>query len=559
MSKPRVLVVGWDGATPELLVPWASEGRLPFIRKLIGSGSSGRLKSTIQPLSPQAWCTFMTGKNPGKHGIFDFTERVPGTYQVRLVNASCRLGRSLWRILSDRGHKVCVINVPITYPPEPVNGFLISGMDTPSTSARFTHPPELAEELKKRFGEYLLGRNMWEFILKDRQAECVAAFRAMSEQTAAVARYLLEKGEWDLFVVVFRATDESQHLFWHCMAPDHPYAPTCDPTLGPVIPDVYKLLDSLTSTLFDAAKPSQFLLLSDHGAAPYGDKSLYLNTWLEERGYLRFKTRPAARTGIGRSRIFWNLKHLAARALPVTVKEELRRVLPGLFDKLKSASYFSHIDWESTRVFSEEVQLNLWVNLRGREPSGTVAPEDFEPLRDRVIAELYELRDPESGRRLIEDAYRSEELYWGAAFSKAPDVVALLASGGAPVPRSSVLAESRAPLRRVSPAEARLDLKPVAGHSLYGWLGMMGDGVLPANELRYAHIADLAPTILHLLDEPIPADMDGTVLVQALSTGRPIRYEAPSDEPPDGQHGQPYSPSESRQVAERLRGLGYIE
>jgi predicted AlkP superfamily phosphohydrolase/phosphomutase len=139
-TQRKVIVIGLDGATLDLILPWVQKGLLPNFQRIIKKGIWGHLTSTIPPFTAPAWTSFMTGKNPGKHGIYDFMVREPGTYTSSSVNASFCDADSLWRIIGSEGKKVGVINVPMTYPPEEVNGFLISGMLTPSNTDTFSHP-----------------------------------------------------------------------------------------------------------------------------------------------------------------------------------------------------------------------------------------------------------------------------------------------------------------------------------------------------------------------------------------------------------------------------------
>ena len=128
----KVICIGLDGATFDLIRPWLSKGKLPNIGRIIKDGVWGELESVIPPVSAPAWTSFMTGKNPGKHGIFGFKKEKQGTYEELFVNRKLIKSETLWKCLSDVGKKVIVINVPLTYPPEEINGYLMSGMDTPS-------------------------------------------------------------------------------------------------------------------------------------------------------------------------------------------------------------------------------------------------------------------------------------------------------------------------------------------------------------------------------------------------------------------------------------------
>src|ERR1700732_754490 len=156
MKKPKILIIGLDAATWDLIGPWAAKGYLPNLSKLIDQGISGKLKSVIPPITPAAWTTFMTGKNPAKHGIYNFLESGGGTYEMRYSNAGSRRSRTFWRILSDAGITAGSMNIPFTFPPEKLNGFQISGMDTPSENSDFIYPPELRSELERIVGKLKL-------------------------------------------------------------------------------------------------------------------------------------------------------------------------------------------------------------------------------------------------------------------------------------------------------------------------------------------------------------------------------------------------------------------
>ena len=149
---PKVVVIGLDAATWTVIRPWIAEGKMPNLAKLMKAGVSGPLQSIMPPITPPAWTSFMTGKNPGKHGIYNFIKSEQGSYAMKYANATSRRAPTVWKLLNDAGYTVGTMNVPFTYPPEPLNGFQISGMDTPSETSPFIHPPELREELVKHLG-----------------------------------------------------------------------------------------------------------------------------------------------------------------------------------------------------------------------------------------------------------------------------------------------------------------------------------------------------------------------------------------------------------------------
>jgi predicted AlkP superfamily phosphohydrolase/phosphomutase len=137
----RILVIGLDGVPLDLIVSWAREGKLPVLQRFISEGVAGRLCSTVPPTSGPSWSSFATGENPGKTGIYDFLYRRDGSYHFPPVNSSRRDGKPLWHILSEAGRRVGVFNVPVTYPVEPVNGFMLSGWMTPYAARDFAYPP----------------------------------------------------------------------------------------------------------------------------------------------------------------------------------------------------------------------------------------------------------------------------------------------------------------------------------------------------------------------------------------------------------------------------------
>jgi len=209
-EKRKVVVIGLDGATLDVIEPLVKRGKLPNLKRIMESGVSGKLQSTIHPITPQAWSSFLTGKNAGKHGIFDFTARKDGAYDVHFVNASMRRADTIFSILSGAGRKVGAICIPFTFPPEPVNGFMLSGLDSPAEDSRAVYPEELYEEIKKEFGQYYIhlaspvGRKVDEkSFWRDIQKE--------DENRAAISAYLMKKYPCDLFITVFNNTDRVQH------------------------------------------------------------------------------------------------------------------------------------------------------------------------------------------------------------------------------------------------------------------------------------------------------------------------------------------------------------
>ena len=562
--KPRVLVIGLDGATFRVIRPMIEAGQLSALRRLMGEGTHGVLRSTIQPSSEQAWPTFMTGVQNGKHGIFGFVQRVPGSYEYQYTNARAQRARTLWRILSDSGRPVIAINVPMTYPPEPVNGALIGGLMTPSERSRFTHPPDLYEELKREIGGYIINVDIETGRLRDAgEEQLLREIEEMTRQRTAAVKYLARTRDWDLLTVVYGAADRVSHKFWKYMDAEHP---TLQAGKAGVIPHVYRLLDEAVGELMTelADERTLVLLVSDHGFGPL-KKALFLNQWLAEHGYLTFQSPQALSPGNQiKSWVNTALRqavHWLDRPWMSAIKRMAFDLLPGLKGKLHSSMAYATVDWRRTRAYGSGTMGNVYLNLRGREPLGIVDPgTEYEAVRSQLIAELKALRDPDTGSPVFEDVYRREDIYRGPYLDLAPDVVGLLD------PTYHVAAVDWRPAGGSVIASLEDDLLFVGDltgqHDMEGILIAQGPGIKPGAEVQGIGIIDVAPTILACLGEPVPADMDGRVAAELFAGSlRTVSATALqlADVPPEEESGDGYSAEEADEVAARLRGLGYID
>ena len=275
---PRLLVIGLDGATLDLVRPWAAAGRLPVLARLMAAGAWGPLRSTLPAATFPAWTSLVTGVNPGRHGVLDFTERVPGTYRVRFVNGSYRRVPALWTRLSAAGRRVAVLTVPATYPPEPTCGVMVSGFDSPLATAidgSFVHPRALYREIQRAVGrvpfadfqEVTTGPG-WHAVALARLLEGV-------ERRTKLAAWLLERERWDALMVVFGESDTVAHHFWRFHDPRSPrHAPS--PFAG-AIACVYAALDRALGALLAAAPPDTAVaIVSDHGSGGASDRVVHL-------------------------------------------------------------------------------------------------------------------------------------------------------------------------------------------------------------------------------------------------------------------------------------------
>ncbi len=559
-NKERVFVIGLDGATNDLIEPWVEQGRLPVLGQFIRDGVHGDLASVIHPLTAPAWTSFMTGKNPGKHGVFDFVVRKDNGYDIRLVDSSIRDQNTLWKIMSEEGLRVGVMNIPLNYPPQEVNGWMISWMDAPGVDSVFTYPESLYREIKDNVGEYVMTVNF--HVSLD---EYIRQLNRMIENRAEVTRYLMDSHPWDFMITLFSATDYVQHAFWKFMDTSHPgYTEEGAKKFGHVILDVYQKIDAeLGRILGKLDDDVKVFIMSDHGAGPLR-KVVNLNKWLEMNGYLAFKRGEKRGGGIQKysrkalQSIFTSMK----RNLPGSVKAMLKRIMPDVRDKLESYLFASAIDWGRTRAFSWGAYGNIWLNVKRREPEGIVeGNEQYESLRREISEKLLSLKNPDNGEPVVERVHFREELYTGPFVDRAPDLIVQWTDYAYHSRQRFGESEDTLFLDVQTMPLSRLEMNGF--HKLNGVLMAKGQGIRKNLKVEGASIVDLAPTILYVFGVPIPDDMDGEVLTDIFTDDyqrtKTVRFRSGEAPAVTGVAGGHYSEEEEAKIKDRLRGLGYIE
>lgn len=563
----RVLIIGLDGATFDVIAPWASEGLLPTFASLMKEGSWGPLRSIIPPYSLGAWSTLATGKNPGKHGVLDFWQRDFNGYGFRLQNASSRVGDCVWRILSRRGRKVIVLNVPMTYPPEKVNGVMVSGMDTPGMDAPYTFPRRLKQELEKSTAGYMIMPNDWLQMRRNRPDLAKAELFREIEVRFSAARYLMERHPWDFAMFVSTATDGAAHFFWKYFDPEHPLYDAGDAEkYATTILEVYQRVDAqIGRMLADLPDDAAVILVSDHGNGGIGAVALHLNLWLQQQGLLGFrKGTPELSASSLLISAFQRSKEALYDVLPFQRLERLRRLFPDVLRRrLTAKTFFPDIDWCRTKAYSEEFRGHIWVNLRTRDPQGIVRPgEEYETIRDMIVEGLSQLQHPRLGGSLLSGVYRREELYHGPFVTTFPDL--LLESSTAELFRRHDRRDRTVPPLRVVTVAELQQAKTTGGHLLDGIFVAWGKAIKKGVRIQNATLMDVVPTTLYMLGEPIPEGMDGRVLTELFRTSflsdRPPTWTAGGEDTGPDEEGaeQVYSDEEAERVKERLEGLGYL-
>lgn len=537
-STGRVVVIGLDGADWRLLSPLIEQGSLPTLAQLVASGRAGPLASTVRPESSVAWSSFATGANPGRHGIFGFVRAEPSSHRFVLANGDDIRARRFWEILGDYGRRVGLINVPFTYPPRPVNGFLVSGMLTPGTHVPFTHPAALQSQILERFPDYCFDPSE---ILADRAALVTKVARC-TEQQRDVTLWLLTEDDCDCLVVVFTGPDRLQHYVW----------PPAGSLQLDLLTDHYRMLDDAIAQILEKLPQDTLLLvMSDHGFNSVG-RRFFVNRWLYRQGLLALRDTAQSRS---------LLAGILSRLKQVPLLRHLKQSLlgPGWGPaQLKRQQFSQSIDWALTRAyFSPDGGLRI-------QPARSTTGGDEEPgegyaqLCRQLQQGLTELRDEQTGLPVISSVPRREELYSGPFVHEAPDLI-VEPYRLHPEPEGNFILDGT--LRDISGPLFEDAVPYVANHAPDGILLAAGPGVGPGELSARPHIIDLAPTVLAALGVPIPAEMDGRVLSELLDPDviATIRYSDVSAgvSPSDPEHR--FDQADEETIAERLRGLGYLD
>jgi len=564
VAQKRVLVIGLDGGTFDLIEPWAAEGYLPNLAHLMSDGCHGYLASTLQPTSAPAWVTFMTGVNQGKHGLYDFVRRRPDGYNLEVTNASQVVAPTMFDIASQLGRRVVTVNIPYTFPPRSINGVMIAGPFAPAVTRDMVFPTAYFDVLKAIVPDY--------FILPDynpRVAEPLAAYadRLLQgiEMRERLSLYLLQTEPWDLFTVVFTATDEVQHAYWHCQD-----APEGSPLAlyRHVIRDVYRRVDQAIGAIMAQVNANSHrretivIVMSDHGAGPLR-WMINLNRWLAEAGYLQFRTDSASPL-----RWLWaargkRLVYTYRRYVSAKMRTAIRtRLGAHRFDRIKggveSVLLTSTIDWRHTRAYALGAGGNIFINLKGREPAGIVQPgTEYERLRQEIADALATLSDPETDHPIVRRVYRREELYHGPFLDQAPDLVIQWDNYSC---WGRGRYDSQAPIFEAQSHFEFSDLPLSGAHRPEGILIVSGPGIRSGIQIKRARLLDLAPTILSLLAIQPPPEMGGHLLHDVLLEGETEHILQATAEGGIGASGRrfDYSPEEAEKISQHLRSLGYL-
>jgi predicted AlkP superfamily phosphohydrolase/phosphomutase len=540
--KPRILIIGLDAATMDLVAPWARAGHLPVLASMMREGTSCQFLSTPNMHSASAWTSILTGLNPGRHGLFVFSDRNFATGRVEFYKGGDRTGDLVTQHLARHDWSSGLLNVPMTYPASCCDtGFTVSGLDAPSLNESAFCPASLRLELFQRYPNYNFSPpGLGDLMRSARVGDAMKSWLSLIETQTAAAEYLLDTRPVDFFMTVFTASDWGGHNLWPASVNQE-----LDDGQSPLL-SIYRALDNSIGRLLKYSDDNTHVyVISDHGMGPHTGASYYIADWLVENGYM-FRKHGAAPSG---SSMLNAARNAARRALPPFVKEKLKTAVgQDRIQRLQSSekdSFYSSIDWDQTVGYTEPGRHVINISLAGRNLDGIVAQSDYDRVRDEIIADLAKWTDAD-GRRVVDHVIKKEDAYQGPFVEKASDLY--------------VYWNSQAHLGDPPPEVKARGFWWRGDHRPQGILICKGPAIRSDCEIDPPVIYDLVPTLIHMAGLPVPEGLDGRVIEDLCTDdfrcSNEVRFEK------SGAAGNvdrvSLSESEEEVVAEKLRGLGYM-
>jgi len=516
MNKNKVIVIGLDGATFDIIKPNINE--LPNLKKIMESGSYGNLKSTNPPVTCPAWPSFMTGKNPGKHNLFDFMKLDRGK-DIEIANSYMIKSKKIHEIVSEHHKKVGVLEIPITFPVKKINGMIIAGYPSPNTSKDKCYPKDIIEEIRSKVGDF---HDLVPTYLKQggNEIEVLEKFEEVAKNRGEIISYLLRNKNLDLFMTNLHHTDVCSHYFWHTHDPTHP---KYNDKMGDLVIRGYKLMDTIIGDIMEEVdENANIFIISDHGHGKLV-RTVNINIFLLNKGYIKLKNDLRVklkyflfRIGFTPSRIYSVIQKLGF--LHNFITKFGRSTRDQVLNRFLS---YSDIDWKRTKAYSFGHVGQVYINIKDENRIGAVQRgKEYEEIRHNLIMDLKQLKDPDTGEQVVDRIFKKEDIYSGKYTDNAPDLVLKMKN----------YEYISYPLFA---SDNKIFTNPLnnytGSHRMNGIFIAKGPQIKKGKELRGMEIIDIAPTILHILDIPIPTDMDGKVLKDIFEEDsdlakKPIKY-----------------------------------
>lgn len=517
MSK-KVVVIGLDGGTFKILKPLAEKGLMPNFKRLLEKGAHGILESTMPPMTATSWSSFATGKHPGSHGVYDFLIAGESLNDFHVTTSRDIKGRTLSEILVQNEKIPVTLNLPNSWPPRLDKEKYIMIGDLLTQGDQWIYPKNLPEEFPE-LKKYKLTPDESVRAANRREAYAKDIVQLEKDHFSAVKRIFEEK-PWDFFFYLFSATDWIQHANFHDLM---------EGTAFDAAYDVYRVVDEYLGWYMDHLPPeTNLLVVSDHGFKVY-HKMFYFNKWLEREGYL------ATKAGTK------NWEESVTRRSKEIGKVQKKVVLPGwifkLMEKMPWLQPFAYAFYRKVvkRFFKMRVRVNMsvdyskskvcfpkgtymtnaYINDARRYKNGVVQTEkEYQTIVQEIISKMKALRDPD-GEPVVADVYTKEQIYGKNAPDRAPDIFFELADYwlNGQFHSGDVFVKNFVNNK----------------HDKYGIFLAWGKDIQPG-KIPSKNMHDVMPTILTLMDLPLPKDLDGKVIQEIFQHAPNIKTESEKQE-----------------------------
>ena len=518
-NKKQIIAIGLEAAEIDLVQKWTKEGHLPTLSTLMETGSWRKLMSSTEISSGATWASINTGVSPAKHGM--------GFYHRQLKNGSYRIVKKyadeigyplFWEKLSDVKKRTAILDIPVIYPIKDFNGVQLIGWGAEGLNFKqSSQPPELLKEIFNKFGHHPLEGwyqkviedvNEWKMLMQ----KLLAGVRMRT----SIVKWILEKESWNFFLVGFAETHWAGHYFWHLTDETNPgYNSEIAQVCGDAILEVYKEVDHSINEIIKAYPEATFLIFSNTGMGPnYSGQHLVPE--------ILKKIRLGGSEKKQNSENVFDKLFPAKRWGPYAIKkveeivsaeriEKVKKVVPEkLWDTWTRRFLTLGNNWKYSKAFTVPTDFTgaIRINLNGREPEGIVNPgKEYDDICSEIENTFLELVNPATGKKAVKEVIKVRDRYSGKYINDLPDII--------------IKWEGKNPIRslfspRIGTISGELADKRSGAHQTYGFIIANGKNIKHSKEIEEKNIMDIAPTILHLFDIPIPGDMDGEVLKDML-------------------------------------------
>lgn len=486
----RVLLFGVDGLTYRILNPLIERGILPHFQRVRDGGVQSTLKSTVPPMTPPAWMSICTGLPPAKHGVYDFWEYEQTELGPRPhVLTHRKGGKAIWNMLSDWGKRVVVANVPLTFPPEPVNGIMLSGYMAPDTNANVTYPASFKEELLRTVPDYQI--DLDPAVTSEQLGDVLVETLQMTRKRNAMFSLILSK-PWEFLFITYTGADRIQHLRWDEIMASHPQAI-----------EYYRLLDEALGMALDALSEDDLLMIvSDHGFQG-AHRRFFIQEYLYKQGLLRMRSSAIRhRTEVvnfGKGVIWSIIRVLRMQSVADWLRHQLRRKSIMSVKTEPQPASLPDLDWANTHAWipANSGSIAGYVNIFLDD---TITEERISGL----VASIKELRDPETGQPVVVEIQR-EDAFGSGPFAPNERHLVLLAADDTTLMNNLGYKSLWEVLE-----------KAIGIHHPDGVLYLYGKGVKRGASIASTHVYDVVPTILSYFGLPLSEEFEGRIIEEAF-------------------------------------------